>query len=123
MRGSYWHVNLARELTDHKISPTYKFDGDLLIVEHVSALEENTERAFTNLLPDTIVHANHVRGGIGCHFVGGTNDFCSNSNDALSRKIIWPSLARDRKDVHSARQQQSLRQAPKRKKALTANNK
>ena len=40
--------------------PTYKLDGDLLVVQQVGALEQHTKRALANLLADAIVHAHDV---------------------------------------------------------------
>lgn len=37
-----------------------EFDGDLLVVEQIGALEDDTERALSYLLADAVVHANHV---------------------------------------------------------------
>lgn len=41
---------------------TYKFDGNLLIIQQVGTLEKYTERAFTNLLSDSVVDTNHIGG-------------------------------------------------------------
>lgn len=40
---------------------TYEFDGHLLVVQKVGALEDDTERTFTDLLADTIVDTHYVR--------------------------------------------------------------
>ena len=47
---------------------TYEFDGDLLVVQEVGALENDTKRTFTNFLAHAVVNAHHVggRGGHGC---------------------------------------------------------
>ncbi len=42
---------------------TDEFDGDLLIVEEICPFEDNAERALTNLLTDTVVHAHNVGRG------------------------------------------------------------
>lgn len=55
------------------IVTTHEFDGDLLIIEHISALEENPKGAFADFLADAIVHANHIGRGVGRHFVGESN--------------------------------------------------
>ena len=35
---------------------TYKLDGDLLVVEEIGSLKDDTKRALANLLPHSIVH-------------------------------------------------------------------
>lgn len=42
---------------------TYKLDGNLLVVQQVGALENDTERALANLLADAVVHADDIGGG------------------------------------------------------------
>ena len=42
---------------------TYEFDGDLLVVQKVGALENDTKRTLTDLLAHTIVDTHYVRGG------------------------------------------------------------
>ena len=42
---------------------TDEFNGDLLIVEEIGSFEDNAERALTNLLTDTVVHAHNVGRG------------------------------------------------------------
>lgn len=39
---------------------TYEFDGDLLVVQQVGTLENNTERTLANLLPHPVMHADDV---------------------------------------------------------------
>jgi hypothetical protein len=47
---------------------TYKFDSNLLVIQEVGALENDTEGTFTDFLADTVVDTHHVggRGGHGC---------------------------------------------------------
>lgn len=48
--------------------PRLKLDCDLLVVEQVCALEDDTKRALANLLANAIVHADDVgRRGAGRH--------------------------------------------------------
>jgi hypothetical protein len=42
-------------------SYTYKLDGDLLAVEKVHSFKDDAKRAFSNLLPYSIVHPHDVR--------------------------------------------------------------
>lgn len=39
---------------------TYKLDGDLLVVEEVCAFEDDAKGAFTDLLPDPIMHTDNI---------------------------------------------------------------
>lgn len=39
---------------------TYEFDGNLLVVQEVGALKDNTKGAFTDLLAHTIVDTHYV---------------------------------------------------------------
>lgn len=39
---------------------TYEFDGDLLVVQQVGTLEDDTEGTLANLLADSVVHADDV---------------------------------------------------------------
>jgi hypothetical protein len=43
-----------------KGTTTYEFDGDLLVVQEVGALENDTERTLSNLLPDPVMDADDV---------------------------------------------------------------
>lgn len=40
---------------------SYKFDGDLLVVQEVGALKDDTKGAFTDLLAHTVVDTHHIR--------------------------------------------------------------
>lgn len=40
---------------------TYKFDGNLLVVQQVGAFKDDTERTFTNLFANPVVDTHHVR--------------------------------------------------------------
>lgn len=44
-----------------KAMATHKLDGDLLIVQQVGALEDDTKRTLANLLPNPVVHTDNVR--------------------------------------------------------------
>jgi hypothetical protein len=44
------------------VSLTYEFDSYLLIVQQVCPLKNDTERAFADLLANTIVHTDDIRG-------------------------------------------------------------
>ena len=39
---------------------SYKFDGDLLVVQEVGALKDDSEGAFTDLLAHTVVDTHHI---------------------------------------------------------------
>ena len=69
-----WSVALSR----------LEFNGNLLVVEQVGALEDNTERALSYLLAYAVVHANHVGGG-GRHAVGVWR---SNDDPISARALI-----------------------------------
>lgn len=40
---------------------TYKLDGDLLAVQEICALEDDTKRTLPDFLPHSVVDAHHVR--------------------------------------------------------------
>lgn len=40
---------------------TYEFDGNLLVVQKVGTLEDNTKGALANLFAHSVVHAHNVR--------------------------------------------------------------
>ena len=50
----------------HSFRETYKFDGDLLVVEQICALENDTKGPFSDLLAHSVMYTNNVRRG-GCH--------------------------------------------------------
>jgi hypothetical protein len=52
-------VSAGRRREDWKVW-TNKFNGNLLVVEKVGALEDDAKGAFTNLLANTIVDANDI---------------------------------------------------------------
>lgn len=39
---------------------TYEFDGNLLVVQQVSPLENHTERTLSDLLADTVVNTDDI---------------------------------------------------------------
>ena len=41
---------------------THEFDGHLLVIQQVRALEDNAKRALAYFLADAVVHAHHVGG-------------------------------------------------------------
>lgn len=43
---------------------TYKLNGDLLVVQQVSSLEDDTEGALADFLADAVVHADDVGGRV-----------------------------------------------------------
>jgi hypothetical protein len=42
---------------------TYKFDGNLLVVQKIGSFENDAERALSNLLSNAVVDADHIGGG------------------------------------------------------------
>jgi len=58
-RGSCAALN-TKLSSDASLVFTYEFDGDLLVVEQVCALEDDAERTFTDLLADPVMHTNNV---------------------------------------------------------------
>lgn len=47
-------------MDDGDASATYEFDGDLLIVQQVGALENDTKGTLSDLLADAVVYADNV---------------------------------------------------------------
>lgn len=42
------------------VTATHKLDCDLLVVQQVGALEDDTERTLANFLPNPVVHTDNV---------------------------------------------------------------
>jgi hypothetical protein len=61
-----------------------EFDGDLLVVEQIGALEDDAERALSYLLADAVVHTDNIGGG-GGHAVGVWR---SNDDSVSARALI-----------------------------------
>lgn len=64
-RGSWGRSQSAvigahRESDDIPPGATHKLDGDLLVVKQVRALEDDTERALSDLLAHPVVDTDHV---------------------------------------------------------------
>lgn len=55
-RGYTCHKQATATATE----ATHKLDGDLLVVQQVGALEDDTEGALADLLPDPVVDAHDV---------------------------------------------------------------
>ena len=53
-------IGSARRLAGQGERERYEFDGDLLVVQEVGALENDTKGAFTDLLAHTVVDTHYV---------------------------------------------------------------
>jgi hypothetical protein len=64
--------------------PGLELDGDLLLVQQVGALEDDTEGALANLLPDAVVDADDVgRRRSGSHCLQGCGDMADGVDDVM----------------------------------------
>jgi hypothetical protein len=50
----------ATRLARQRRRGSYEFDGDLLVVQEVGALKDDTKGAFTDLLAHTVVDTHHI---------------------------------------------------------------
>ena len=75
-RGSYQSFPVSKNQPHRRLDSTHEFDGNLLIVEKIGALKDNTKRALSNLLANAVVHS---------HDVGRRGSHDENAADTVQR--------------------------------------
>lgn len=62
-QSTAWFLGPGRSRTSSGVLSrlrTYEFDGDLLVVQEVGSLEDNTKGALADLLPHSVVNADDI---------------------------------------------------------------
>lgn len=61
-RSSLVPVSIQQAVGCKRARPAYKFDGDLLVVEQIGTLEDDAKGPLPDLLADTIMDPDDIRG-------------------------------------------------------------